>query len=206
MHVLHAVLHGAGWILLLAFAVIALVGLAAIVLTRSVRGWLVWTVFQLVSLVLTIIGWPLLLPLAFLEAWAPRPSKSSIFAGRNVNAWVGGWLTWIWCNEEDGVTGAPWYTLRYRTRSEKINAYLWSAWRNSANNLRFLPGMSFLTVKAQLVVSRGATFTTITQGWRQCLILGPPAAPWLRIGWLMHETDGDGWRAWPVLEPRPGPV
>jgi hypothetical protein len=81
---------------------------------------------QLVSLVLAIIGIPVVGLLAYLYAWVPIAGKFQ---------WRGGALTWIWGNEENGIVGPGMALNRW-------NAFYWSAIRNPCNNLRFLPGIS----------------------------------------------------------------
>lgn len=98
------------------------------------RGW-IWFIFvQLVELVAFIVGLFVLLPLAATGAWYTRNSR--YFPGRAVTVWRGGKLTWIWGNEEDGVTGAPFYVVQHP--NIHMRAYFWSALRNPANNLRFV--------------------------------------------------------------------
>jgi len=102
----------------------------------NVLGWIWFAIVQLVALAFTVVGWLLLIPFAWSRAWVVRRSRVADFDGRQVTAWRGGWLTWPWGNEEDGVTGADFY--RERFKDERRCAYLWSAWRNPANNLRFV--------------------------------------------------------------------
>jgi hypothetical protein len=97
-------------------------------------GWLKFALIQLIALVVMVVGWFLLLPLAWFRAWTPRYSLH--YPERIVDVWRGGQLTWIWGNEEDGVTGAAFYRAQFK--DARVCAYLWSAWRNSANNLRWV--------------------------------------------------------------------
>lgn len=95
-------------------------------------GWLYFVAVQLVSLLLSVIGWAILLPLALAGAWISQPSR---IYERPVLAWRGGWLTYLWGNDEDGVTGALWYRTMHG--ESRWRAYLWSAWRNPVGNLRW---------------------------------------------------------------------
>ena len=95
-------------------------------------GWLLFIVVQLIAFVCTVVGWVILLPMAALGMWVTRQSYEY---PKVVTAWRGGALTFLWGNEEDGVTGADFYLPHAPSR---LRAYLWSAWRNSANNLRFV--------------------------------------------------------------------
>jgi len=99
-----------------------------------VRDWNVgyvalFILIQLVSLVLTLIGYPLIAVLAAFKLWrlnmAVNPSRWD---------WIGRELTWIWGNDEDGIFGNGPIT-RWR-------AFYWSALRNPCNNLRFVSGVS----------------------------------------------------------------
>lgn len=100
----------------------------------QILGWLYFAAVQIVALVATVIGWVLLIPLAITRCWVLKNSKE--YPDRVLPQWRGGWLTFIWGNLEDGVIGSPHY--RERIPNEILSAYLWSAWRNSANNLRFV--------------------------------------------------------------------
>lgn len=108
----------------------------------SLPLWLGYTVLELA---LQIIGLPLIAVLALCGAYKWRPSKVWP-AGYNdrteVSAWDGGWLTWLWGNEEDGVTGPTWWSFRNIGRPHWQSDFHWSALRNPVNNLRFVPGIN----------------------------------------------------------------
>lgn len=123
-----------------------------------VLGWVVFAGVQLVMLAARVVGifvlpWPCLL-----HAW--RPAASRYGPPRQVDEWSWGWLNPWAGNWEDGVTGqlakiwgsgAEEGTLvgylpagRWSARSRVVRwlhdswrAYLWSAWRNSADNLKY---------------------------------------------------------------------
>jgi hypothetical protein len=98
---------------------------------------ILWPLYLAVFLVLAIIGLVLLLPLSLLKAWRWRFTR--VFPDlREVSAWRGGWLTWVWGNEEDGVTGPDWWLRRTKGSKAWLVAYRWSALRNPVNNLRFI--------------------------------------------------------------------
>jgi hypothetical protein len=133
------------------------------VLLRSLPLWLA---YSSVALVLDTVGLVIMVPLAGFQLWHVRGSKvyrqdgrrrdaynRARFpaGGRPVTAWHGGWLTWLWGNEEDGVTGPAWWwdrTCRGYARHNAPwwvsawSAYRWSALRNPSNNMRFLPGIN----------------------------------------------------------------
>jgi hypothetical protein len=95
---------------------------------KTALGWIWFILIELVALRLLGFGWLVLLPLSIAKAW-----RYDIY--RQVTYWRGGRWTWIWGNEEDGVTGPVWYMPG---KPEWLRAYMWSAWRNSCNNLRYL--------------------------------------------------------------------
>ncbi|MDB6085200.1 MAG: hypothetical protein JWN43_3081 [Gammaproteobacteria bacterium] len=103
-------------------------------------GWLWFVIVQLIELVALILGLIVLLVLAATKCWYIRESR--YFPGRQITVWRGGYLSWPWGNEEDGVTGeastqrAATYAARYP--NIRIRAFMWSALRNPANNLRFV--------------------------------------------------------------------
>lgn len=118
-------------------------------ITRILLSLPLWLAYSAVALVLDAIGLVILLPLSLAHAWKWRPSMFRQFRGLSGGefrtVWWGGWLTWLWGNEEDGVTGPLWW--RQRTGAflvghhwkKALSAYRWSALRNPTNNLRFIP-------------------------------------------------------------------
>jgi hypothetical protein len=102
--------------------------------------WLWFVAIQLVSwLVLFPLGLVLLLPLAGLKLWVERPSTA--YPTHSVLAWRGGWATWLWGNEENGVLCDARKRAQFPV-DDRVCAYVWSALRNNVNNLRFVPGVS----------------------------------------------------------------
>jgi hypothetical protein len=87
--------------------------------------WLLFALIQIVSAVLTVIGYPIIGLLAVFKVWDVRADCR--------NHWPP-WA-WIWDNEEDGVFGPG-------TPRTRWQAFYWSALRNPVNNLRFVPGVS----------------------------------------------------------------
>lgn len=113
---------------------VTLASLALGIKSRNALGAAIFWALQTVSLAATIVGWFLLLPLSAFKLWHTAPS---LHFPRSVTVWNGGYLTWIWGNEEDGVL--PDARNNYMTWApDWLRAYVWSAWRNSANNLRFV--------------------------------------------------------------------
>jgi hypothetical protein len=54
--------------------------------------------------------------------------------------WTPRWM-WIWDNREDGLSPV-WYLKAHSNRPLRWNFFVWTAFRNYANNWRFVPGVS----------------------------------------------------------------
>lgn len=100
-----------------------------------------WIAYSSVAAVLWVIGVPLIAVLAWRRAWIVRPSR--VYMDRRmVLSWRGGWWTWIWGNEEDGVTGAQWYRELHADWPDWKKALMWSAFRNPTNSMRWIPWLN----------------------------------------------------------------
>jgi hypothetical protein len=156
-------------------------------------GWLYWTVYQILSAVVMLVGFPVVGILAACRAWHIRESYLRAFPGPTW-AWRGGWFTALWSNEEDGVGGMR------RIPPTPWAAFVWCAWRNSANGMRLLPLAYF-----ELPVSPAVRYTpggyVATVGWRQCRAFTFRGTPY-RIGWMIDDDAQPGWRSWPVIARR----
>lgn len=105
------------------------------------KAWTWFAFVQLVMLLATVCGWLILLPFCLAQAWK-YTGRTSIKDKRFVDGWDFIPLNYVYGNPEDGVSGqtalvngnqpympdawAPW------------RAYCWSAWRNSADNLKYV--------------------------------------------------------------------
>ncbi len=85
---------------------------------------------QLAALLLTIVGIPVCAALAYIGYSFPTEGK-----------WHWPKWAWIWDNEEDGVW-PNWYAKANPTWSTARVEFMWTGLRNSANNLRYVPGVS----------------------------------------------------------------
>lgn len=128
---------------------------------RVIRSLPLWLGYSLLALALDVIGLVLIALLSACHAWhwdfsrvyrddgRPLADADKGRTGRHVTRWRGGWLTWLWGNEEDGVTGPVWWQQRTGVHGaypmvgmywhKAWSAYRWSALRNPSNNLRFIP-------------------------------------------------------------------
>lgn len=101
-----------------------------------------WLAYTLVDTVLDIVGL-VLIPFLLL---LPSAGRKSRYFPYPIDVWPGGWLTWIWGNEEDGISGPGWWKTRTNTDlapGRSLAAmwadFRWSALRNPSNNIRFIP-------------------------------------------------------------------
>jgi hypothetical protein len=153
---------------------------AAMFAGRTVVAWLPLPM----SLLAPLPG--LLLGAHFGPVWAVVGAVLGILAA----------LLEVFDNEEDGVVppalvnGKPYL----EGVDDRLRAFAWSAWRNSANGLRWLPGAACY-LDARLVVTPKPWGYVASCGWRPCV-------QWhrLRIGWLVNQDARPGYRSWPVLE------
>lgn len=116
--------------------------------------WLKFIGIQLVMLLATIVGWVLLLPFCVFKRWTTTQWLDGFFIystslkdKRTIDHWNSILMNAVYGNPEDGVSGQ--YALIWNaggtalgpyapTRWVWLNAYLWSAWRNSCDNLKYV--------------------------------------------------------------------
>lgn len=90
-----------------------------------------WILYELlVALPLWVIGFPLCFVLAQRHAW--KLLRDGVWT------WRPRWA-WLWANDNDGVTGPKWWWIRHDDWPLWRLAFVWSAWRNSVNNLHLVP-------------------------------------------------------------------
>lgn len=130
--------------------------------------WLKFIAIQLVMLLATVVGWFLLIPFC-LALRGNRPAVAGIakmYDGRprSIDPWPWKPLNTVYGNPEDGVSGR--YALIWGADGRQHgytppgpawlssrlawSAYCWSAWRNSADNLKYVfadPQGKLLTFK-----------------------------------------------------------
>ena len=111
------------------------------------RGWLWFVIVQLILAIAMIWGWVFLIPFCLAQAWERAPS--GLDPGPNVR-WIDRWrwapLNYVYGNPEDGVSGkSALIWLNGTTQGPYMpnawspwRAYLWSGWRNSCDNLKYV--------------------------------------------------------------------
>ena len=102
---------------------IAVLLLIFMVRTLGVVAGLRFVGIQAVAVPMMVIGWVILAPVCATR-WYQQNTDGKFHFNR---------MLWIFDNDEDGVM-PHWYN----PTASAWRAYLWSAWRNSVNNLRFL--------------------------------------------------------------------
>jgi len=110
----------------------------------KILGWLYFAAFQITAFALALfVGSWFILFLALVRCYDVR--ESDYYPGRQILVWRGSWITWPFGNEEDGIDGlrggSPdqfWWRDRTAGWPHWKRIWVWSARRNSVNNLRFL--------------------------------------------------------------------
>lgn len=98
----------------------------------------IWLLFFLLRSVIIALGLIVIPPLAILHKYTTK-TEISVINGRQILNWKYK-LFWLWSNQEDGILAG----LELIGYPNFIRIIYWSAIRNPANNLRFVP---FLNVK-----------------------------------------------------------
>lgn len=116
------------------------------VLAGVCLGWRAAPRFALAAMVqwaATVLGWALLLPFCLARSWRMSPWPS-VKDKRQIDEWRWEPLNWIYGNPEDGVSGAQAIVWDNGVQEPYMvgapawwRAYCWSAWRNSADQLKY---------------------------------------------------------------------
>lgn len=88
-------------------------------------GWAWFIVLQLLCCIFMVLGWFVLIIPAALKRWTAEATPQWRCRALNI----------IYGNPEDGVVGPAWYLP---SKPDWLRAYLWSAWRNSTDNLKYV--------------------------------------------------------------------
>lgn len=214
-------------------------------ITAILASLVLWPLYLALALTLDVLGLVLLLPLSALRAWRFRGSMAFAADGsplsdnwrtmedadvpRHITSWRGGWLTWLWGNEEDGVTGPGWwrertlggYSLGPPWYVRALSAYRWSALRNPSNNLRFVPLINPV-IRPEAIRARVWSRTPRWPAWRlprvyetiltwqgvysgiRCHIAFRGAQYRFWLGWKLKPEDAQGIPPGDMRAPRCG--
>lgn len=112
------------WMLAIAVASLSVASLS------SARLGLRFAGFQLLSMAVTVTGWVLLLPLAYLDV--TRYDKAT-------QQWHWPRVFWPWDNDIDGLC-PEWWQRAHPSWSQERLMYVWAAWRNPAENVGAIRG------------------------------------------------------------------
>jgi len=165
-----------------------------------ILGVVWWLVVELcIFLPLFVVGAVVVPLLAAAHAWTLRPS--SRYRDRLVYVWRGGALTWLWGNEEDGVTGAEWYRIAHAKWSHARLARNWY-FRNPVNNLRYAPWITCKLDASKIRFKGTADSAAGEPGWFLCWQgiyanfyyarrIGKKLF-YFRIGWKTEPKDARG--------------
>jgi len=89
----------------------------------TIQGFLLWFILYFcVRFPLILLGW-LIVPI--------------IYPFRDDNNFPK-WIDWLYGNREDGVMGPDWFLKKFNYTHGFKSCWHWSAWRNPANNMRFI--------------------------------------------------------------------
>ena len=140
-----------------------------------------WLAYNLVTLVLQVVGF-LLVPIAI---WKAVPTISPITGKAIVTA--PRWL-WLFGNDEDGYN-PEWYEVYELTWPWWWRQWVWAAWRNPVNNLRFVTWLHPPPVVGKVHYRTYWRFTFLWQGWATRLVWISPKGHWLTVGWKYWIDD-----------------
>lgn len=112
---------------------------------RLLWGIVSWVGFYvLIDLPLFIIGLPIVAALAYTQQWQWVSTGKDDIGAKFGHQWEWPRTFWLWGNDEDGVLADPLYRMKKQREGWSLShiAFVWSGLRNSANNLRFVPGLT----------------------------------------------------------------
>lgn len=172
-------------------------------ITRIVWG-IVWRLpflvgMILLNLLLSGVGF-LVIPLGLLS-WAINHSARSEYYPTMIARWKWKWLNTLWGNEEDGIDGLslllPSGNVKNLNWNSSVNkwpywkiAFVWSAWRNSVNNLRFTRLGSSPAYVGNTTVDFSSGFLYFASG-PKCFIQVPLwSDKFLWLGWKPGQYTG----------------
>lgn len=139
---------------------------------------LVWVLRFAVELPLWLLGLVLVPIMAATGFYYERDSLyyTDEKKPRRVLAWRGGWLTWLWGNEEDGIDGRYFALNGFLSDGGPLVRIIrWAALRNPVSNLRYVPLLNVKLDPARIEGSGDSYPETLLRAWRRLGGgLGPP--------------------------------
>lgn len=102
-------------------------------LIYAVPSWILFLIFRTAVI---LFGWLVIPWAAILGCYVVRRSK---YFDKNILAWSVNWIDVVYGNEEDGIHNGRQY---YDMGDNDLQIIYWTAYRNPANNLRFIPYLS----------------------------------------------------------------
>jgi len=147
-------------------------------LTYSIPLWLA---YNLVTLVLQVAGFALV-PLAIIF----RVRAVSLITLQPIT--TAPRLLWLFGNDEDGYEPA-WYTAQTPTWPWWWRQWVWAAYRNPVNNLRFIRWLHPPPQVGELHYRVYGRFTFLWQGWATRMVWISPKGRWLTVGWKYWIDD-----------------
>lgn len=151
---------------------------------RIIWAWLTFIVYNAMTLVLQIIGF-VFVPVAIwlsVEEVSPVTGRTI----RNAPKWL-----WLWGNDEDGYDPLWWIIARKEWRPFR-RMWIWAAFRNPVNNLRFIKCIHPPPIKGKVTVivryHAWGRWELVYQGW--ACRMNFYAKRWeFRIGWKYETWD-----------------
>lgn len=170
---------------------------------------LMWVARFLAELTFWLVGFPLVFVLAYFKLYK---QEKSMFYPYSILKWKGGWLTWLWGNEEDGIDGSRFRGVGFMLDKPMLTRiWQWSAVRNAVSNFRYLPILNpkldpkrikgygncervsdaYIDHRKNGLTTKSAYWTFATQGLYSGFWLIKPATD------NTHHRFGLGWRIYP---------
>jgi len=168
-----------------------------------------WAIRFFAEFAFWLIGFPLVFVLAYFKLYR---NEQSMYYPYEILKWKGGWLTWIWGNEEDGIDGSRFRGAGFLMDKPMLTRiWQWSAVRNAVSNFRYLPLLNpaldptkikgrgncarvseaYIHHRKNNFTSTKAYWTFATQGLYSGFWLIKPSGP------DTHHRFGIGWRIYP---------
>ena len=154
---------------------------------RLAWALLTFIVYDVLSFVLLIVPGYFIVPVAILFRVM---EMSPITQGGPpiVNA---PFLLWLWGNDEDGYE-PEWYVKATPTWNRYVRMWVWAAWRNAANNLRFVKALHPPPVVGEVqAITRYRSWGRVELVWQGLFCrLNIYTPKWeFRIGWKYELWD-----------------